>query len=162
MEWNWNGILLLDCNGTRTHSHLGRKRTLNHLAKLAKIIELCYEYLSVRSIWLHVLIMSRAHFRVNPHSIWLSVRLRTKWLWVRVRCSHLNFRYRTCFEQGVPWHWGKYRVWTQSEMPTWHDKNIQTEKIIHLFIESFVFCLFVYLCICLSFYAVYLFVYWHR
>ena len=27
---------LSDCNGTRTHNHLLRKRTLNHLAKLAK------------------------------------------------------------------------------------------------------------------------------
>ena len=25
-----------DCNGTRTHNHLVHKRTLNHLAKLAK------------------------------------------------------------------------------------------------------------------------------
>ena len=28
--------LLSDCNGTRTHNHLIRKRKLNHLAKLAK------------------------------------------------------------------------------------------------------------------------------
>ena len=27
---------LCDCNGTRTHNHLICKRTLNHLAKLAK------------------------------------------------------------------------------------------------------------------------------
>ena len=27
---------LSDCNGTRTHNHLVRKRTLNHLAKLSK------------------------------------------------------------------------------------------------------------------------------
>ena len=27
---------LYDCNGSRTHNHLVRKRTLNHLAKLAK------------------------------------------------------------------------------------------------------------------------------
>ena len=38
---------------------------------------------------LYVLIMSRTRFRVNPYSKaslakWLSVRLRTKWLWVRV------------------------------------------------------------------------------
>ena len=29
-------IVLGDCNGTRTHNHLVHKRTLNHLAKLAK------------------------------------------------------------------------------------------------------------------------------
>ena len=28
--------LSVPCNGTRTHNHLVRKRTLNHLAKLAK------------------------------------------------------------------------------------------------------------------------------
>ena len=26
------------------------------------------------------------------------------------RCSHLIFRYRACFEQGVLWHLGNYRV----------------------------------------------------
>ena len=29
-------LTLSDCNGTRTHNHLVRKRTINHLAKLAK------------------------------------------------------------------------------------------------------------------------------
>ena len=41
------------------------------------------------------------------------------------RCSHFNFRFRACFEQGVPWHSDNYRVWIRSEMRTWHDKNIQ-------------------------------------
>ena len=27
-------FIISDCNGTRTHNHLVRKRTLNHLAKL--------------------------------------------------------------------------------------------------------------------------------
>ena len=44
----------------------------------------------------------------------------------RTHCSCLNFRYRDCFEQGAPWHSGKYRVWIHCEMCTWHDKNIQT------------------------------------
>ena len=26
-------------------------------------------------------------------------------------CSHLNFRFRACFEQVVSWHSGNYRVW---------------------------------------------------
>ena len=30
--------------------------------------------------------------------------------WFVSCCSHLNFRYGTCFEQEVPWHSGKYRV----------------------------------------------------
>ena len=43
--------------------------------------------------------------------------------------SHLNFRFRACSEQGVPWHSGNYRVWIHSEMRTWHDKNIQYLEI---------------------------------
>ena len=30
--------------------------------------------------------------------------------WFESRCCHLNFRYRTCFEQEVPWHLGNYIV----------------------------------------------------
>ena len=41
-------------------------------------------------------------------------------------CSHLNFRFRACFEQGVPWHSGNYRVWIHSKTHMWHDKNIQS------------------------------------
>ena len=33
---------------------------------------------------------------------WLSVRLRTKWLWIRVPLHTLKFRYRACLVQGVP------------------------------------------------------------
>ena len=43
------------------------------------------------------------------------------------RCSQLIFRYGACFEQGVPWHSGNYRVWIHSETRTWHDKNIQSD-----------------------------------
>ena len=39
--------------------------------------------------------------------------------------SHLNFRFRACLEQGVPWHSGNYRERIHSETRTWHDKNIQ-------------------------------------
>ena len=45
-------------------------------------------------------------------------------------CSHLNFRFHACFEQGVPWHSDNYRVWVHSEMRTWHDKNIQLDKLV--------------------------------
>ena len=45
-------------------------------------------------------------------------------------CSHLKFRFRACFEQGVPWHSGNYRVWIHSDMRTWHDKNIQSTVFI--------------------------------
>ena len=43
-------------------------------------------------------------------------------------CSHLNFRFHTCFEQ-VPWNSGNYRAWIHSEMNMWHDKNMQTRYI---------------------------------
>ena len=43
-----------DCNWARTNNHLVCKRTLNNLAKLTSLAK------------------------------WLSVGLRTKWLWVRV------------------------------------------------------------------------------
>ena len=46
-------------------------------------------------------------------------------------CSHLNFRHRTCFEQGVPWHSGSYRIWIHSEMRTWLDKNIKLYLILY-------------------------------
>ena len=41
------------------------------------------------------------------------------------RWSHLNVRYRAFFEQGVPWHSGKYKVYIHSETRTLHDKKIQ-------------------------------------
>ena len=102
-----------------------------------QMIDLCCEYLSSWCIWLYVLIMSRTNFRVNLHCIvawmaslakWLSVRLRTKWMWFVSPCSYLNFRYRASFEQGVPWHSGNYRVWIHSKTRPWHDKNIQSKR----------------------------------
>ena len=48
-----------------------------------QMIELCCEYLSVRCIWLYVLIMSRTCFRANLHSI---VCLNVKELLARSRC----------------------------------------------------------------------------
>ena len=41
-------------------------------------------------------------------------------------CSHVNFRFRPCFKQGVPWHLGNYWMRIPSETRTWHDKNIQS------------------------------------
>ena len=37
--------------------------------------------------------------------------------------SHLNLRFRACFEQGLPWHLGNYRIRIHSEMCTWHSKS---------------------------------------
>ena len=54
-------------------------------------------------------------------------------------CSHLNFRFPTCFEQGVPWHSGNYRVWIHSETRTLHDKNIQSKYLMCWNIKTTVF-----------------------
>ena len=70
------------------------KWTLNHLltntqpfSQIGQMIELGCEYLSVRCIWLYVIIMSRKHFRVNLDPIvgWISKKskqtryLKFKW-----------------------------------------------------------------------------------
>ena len=115
--------------------------------------ELCCEYLSVRCIWLHVLVMSRTRYRVNSHC------LNVKELLARSRCeawslsdcnwtrthNHLAHNrtpnhlakpakwpkwFRACFEQRVPWHSGNYRVWIHSITRTWLDKNIQSIWIL--------------------------------
>ena len=54
--------ILSDCNWTRTHNHFVHKQTLYHLAKLPKWLSCC-EYLSVRCIWLYVLVMSHTPFK---------------------------------------------------------------------------------------------------
>ena len=77
----------MTATGFEPHSHLVRKRTLSHLAKLASLAK------------------------------WLSVRLRTKLLWIRIpllspkhQISHL------------------FRLFIEicSETRSWHDNNIQT------------------------------------
>ena len=74
------------------------------------------------------------------------------------RWSHLNFRFRGCFQQGVPWHSGNCAVWIHSEMRAWHDNNIQSlasllrktwEAIIWSILLIKSWC--VYLCLTLSF-----------
>ena len=53
-------------------------------------------------------------------------------------CSHLNFRHHVFFEEGVPWHLGKYRVWIHFKTLMWHEKNIQTFDV-H-FIQTAIQC----------------------
>ena len=79
---------LSDNNGIRTHNHLVRKRIHNHLGKHASL------------------------------SKWLSVCLRTKWLWVRIpllllfylKVAEVNRGYLVCIESSLYWfiielHW---------------------------------------------------------
>ena len=62
----WN---LSDCKETRTHNQLFRKRTLNHLVKLTRWLSWVVSTISVRCIWLYLLIVSRTHFRPSPEFI---------------------------------------------------------------------------------------------
>ena len=91
-----------DWNWTWTQNHLVHKRTLNHLVK----------WLSVSNDWVFVYKLTGSGFEFS--------------------CSHLNFRFCACFEQGVPWHPGNYRVWIHFETHTWHEKNIQSVKWVTL------------------------------
>ena len=120
---HWKFESISDCNGTWTHNHLVRKGTLKHLAKLAKWLRCVVSTYTVK--W-------TVQYLQHSSTIW------PVWLnsWVflyelsgcgfKSRCSNLNFRFHACFEQGVPWHSGNYRVWIHSETRTWHDKNIQS------------------------------------
>ena len=47
-------------------------------------------------------------------------------MWVWIPLLQLNFSYRTCFEQGVPWHSGNYRVYIHSENAyvTWEEHTV--------------------------------------
>ena len=75
---NRRGIWSLsDCNWTRTHNHLSRKRTRNHLAKLTKWLAvlwvlICTKYLSVRDITRRYTQMHRTD-KYSQHNsiIWL-------------------------------------------------------------------------------------------
>ena len=95
------------CNWTRIQNHLVRKRTLNHLAKLA--------FNDWAAFWV---LICTVHLTVFVHELSDSG--------FESSCSHLNFRFRACFEQGVPWHSGNFRVWIHSETRTCHDKHIQS------------------------------------
>ena len=57
-----------DCNWTQSQNHLVCKRTINHIAKCVSLAK--------------CVILAK----------WLSVRLRTKWFWVRVQLQSLNLQ----------------------------------------------------------------------
>ena len=73
---------------------------------------------------------------VNEHSTIWSVWL-NGWVFVyelsdcrfKSRCCHLNFRYGTCFEEGVPWN----PAWIYFENRTGHDNKIQyLPRVLHV------------------------------
>ena len=71
-----------DCNGIRTHTWHNKDMQLNASCRQVKISTVLFN-----------------HLASLPSGFGFESR-----------CSHLNFRYRSCFEQGVPWHSSNYRV----------------------------------------------------
>ena len=127
--------------------------TTQPFSQTGQIIELCCQYLSVRCIWIYVIIVSRTRFRVSLQSIAAWMRRNSLletgaisdvyvtvngWVFVydlsscgfESRCCHLPFRYCASLEQEVPWHSGNCKVWIHSETRKWHGINIQ---YIHCF-----------------------------
>ena len=88
--WNAAFFSVSDCNWTRTHDHLTRKRTF---------------YPVWLNDWVFVYELSGCGFESS--------------------CSYLNFKFRACFKQGVPWHSCDFRVWIHFETRTCHNKNIK-------------------------------------
>ena len=92
---------------------------LNKLCCQVKLVALSYLILIV--FWLR--------FKLFIRPVWLN-----GWVFVyklsgcgfESSCSYLNFRFRACFEQGVPWHSCNYRVWIHSDTRKWLDKNIES------------------------------------
>ena len=116
--------LLNGSNGTRTHNHLVRERTLNHLAKLVKWLSCVVSTSECRFTLKCLRDMIRTYSQMHHTSkysqhgsiiwrVWLN-----GWLFVyklsgcgfESRCNHLNFRYCACFEEVVPWYLDNYRV----------------------------------------------------
>ena len=93
--------MLGESNGIRPHNHLDCKRTLNHLVRLDKWLG-CFVSPDLYGAFECMLLSS--HVRVS---------------------ELIYFRYRACFEQGVTWHSGNYRVQIHFEKRTLHDINIQ-------------------------------------
>ena len=96
---------LSNSNGIRTHNHLVRKRTLNHLAKLAK--------------WLSCVVIIYLYGAFDCMLSSCHVQIRVPLLSLKLQI----------FEQEVPWHSGNYRMQYHSETRTWHDNNIQSNTI---------------------------------
>ena len=69
-------------------------------------------------------------------------------------CSPLNFGFRACFMQRVPWHSDKYRVWIHFERHARHDKDIESnasyKQVLRTQLEDLIL-LAKWLSVCLQF-----------
>ena len=155
-EFQTNSISLSNCNETPTHTHVIRKRTLNHLAKLAKWLScvmstvhliVCSYYVTYEST-VYSYLNAKELFAQNRRDIWsLSncnetrshnhlvckhlFRLVTKWLWVRAPLQSLKLQISSLFQAR------SYMAFRQlqsmdSLWQTWHNKNIQSNSWICL------------------------------
>ena len=87
-----------DCNWIRNHNHLVRKRTLNHLPKLAKWLSCVvstylydeFDCMSYQSNAVYRKVLTTQHNHLASLAKWLNLRLRTKWLWVQVQLQSLR------------------------------------------------------------------------
>ena len=79
----------------------------------------------------HNLLVRKRTLNQASLAIWLSVSLGTKRFKFESCCCDLNFRYRTCFEHGVPWQSGNYGVQIHSKTHVCHDNNIQFKKSLY-------------------------------
>ena len=117
-----------DCNWTRTHNHLVHKQTLLLFFKWLSCIVSTYLYDAFDCMFFscHVRVSEWIH-TLNWANDWVLV-YELSGCGFESSCSYLNFRFHTCFVQGVRWHSYNYRVWIHPETRTWHDKNIQPES----------------------------------
>ena len=74
--------------------HLGNYREWTH----SEMSTWCDKNIRSNAPYKEVLTTQISH--LASWAKWLSVRLRTRWLWFESRYSHLTFIYRACLEQG--------------------------------------------------------------
>ena len=120
-----------DCKWTRTHDHLVYKGTLNRLDKLAKWLScVVITYLCSAFGCMFLSCNVRVSEWIQARPVWKNGRVFIYELSAcgcESSCSHLDFRIPACFEEGVPWHSGNYRVLIHSGTRTWHDFSIVFE-----------------------------------
>ena len=111
-------------------------------SNIAILMSIWYRILT--SLWCHSNILLISECPLGTHQFvtcWLTsklwnnlAKLPNAWVFVyelsgcgfECPCSNLKFRYRTCYEEGVPWHSEKYRPWIHSETCTGHENKIQS------------------------------------
>ena len=115
LAWSWREIWSFsDCKWTRIHDHLVYKGTLNRLDKLAKWLScVVITYLCSAFGCMFLSCNVRVSEWIQARPVWKNGRVFIYELSAcgfESSCSHLDFRIPACFEEGVPWHSGNYRV----------------------------------------------------